>query len=56
MTALAAGNTQTLDRFGRFLAPFMQQVKATAAPSVAGYLAAKTKQAEGEFYNPKCVK
>jgi hypothetical protein len=56
MTALAAGNTQTLDQFGRFLAPFMQQVKGNAAPSVAGYLAAKSEQAKQEFYNPSCVK
>jgi hypothetical protein len=56
MTALASGNTQTLDRFGRFLAPFMQQVKVTAAPPVAGYLAAKAEQANNEFYRPSCVK
>jgi hypothetical protein len=55
-TALSTGNTQTLDQFGRFLAPFMQQVKATAAPSVAGYLAAKSEQAKQEFYDPSCVK
>jgi len=55
-TALAAGNTQTLDRLGRFLAPFMQQVKANAAPAVAGYLAAKSEQARQEFYSPTCVK
>jgi hypothetical protein len=56
MTALAAGNTQTLDRFSRFLAPFMHQVKIDAAPSVAGYLAAKSEQAKQEFYSPTCVK
>lgn len=56
LTALSAGNTPTLDRFGRFLAPFMQQVKASAAPSVTSYLAAKTEQARNEFYNPSCVK
>jgi len=55
-TALSTGNTPTLDRFGRFLAPFMQQVKVAASPSVAGYLAAKTEQARNEFYNPACVK
>jgi hypothetical protein len=55
-TALAAGNTQALDRFGRFLAPFMQQVKANAAPAVAGYLATKSAQAQQEFYSPTCVK
>jgi hypothetical protein len=55
-TALSSGNTHTLDQFGRFLAPFMQQVKANAAPPVAGYLAAKSKQAQQEFYNPTCVK
>jgi hypothetical protein len=56
MTALSTGNTQTLDQFGRFLAPFMQQVKVSSAPSVASYLAAKTEQAKNEFYNPSCVK
>jgi hypothetical protein len=55
-TALSTGNTPTLDRFGRFLAPFMQQVKVAAAPSVASYLAVKTEQAKNEFYNPSCVK
>jgi len=55
-TALSTGNTQTLDQFGRFLAPFMQQAKGTAAPSVAGYLAAKSEQAKQEFYSPTCVK
>ena len=55
-TALSTGNTQTLDQFGRFLAPFMQQAKTTAAPSVAGYLAAKSEQAKQEFYDPSCVK
>jgi hypothetical protein len=55
-TALSKGNTQTLERFGRFLAPFMQQVKVNSAPSVADYLAAKSKQAENEFYNPTCVR
>jgi hypothetical protein len=55
-TALSAGNTQTLDQFGRFLAPFMQLAKATAAPSVAGYLAAKAEQAKQEFYSPSCVR
>jgi hypothetical protein len=56
MTALSSGNSHTLDRFGRFLAPFMQQVHVTAAPTVAGYLAAKSEQATNEFYNPSCVK
>lgn len=56
MTALTAGNTQTLDQFGRFLAPFMQQVKVNAAPSVAGYFAAKSEQATQEFYKPSCVR
>ena len=56
MTALSAGNTQTLNQFGRFLAPFMQQVKVAAAPSVTRHLAAKTEQAKNEFYNPSCVK
>jgi len=55
-TALSTGNTQTLDQFGRFLAPFMRQMKATAAPSVASYLAAKSEQARQEFYSPSCVK
>jgi len=55
-TALSSGNTHTLDQFGRFLAPFMQQVKVNSAPSVADYLAAKSKQAENEFYNPTCVR
>jgi hypothetical protein len=55
-TALSTGNTQTLDQFGRFLAPFMRQVKATAAPSVNSYLAAKSEQAQQEFYSPSCVK
>jgi hypothetical protein len=55
-TALAEGNTQALDRFGRFLAPFMQQVKVNAAPSVANYLAAKSDQAKQEFYTPSCVR
>jgi hypothetical protein len=54
--ALTRGNLHSLDEFGRFLAPFMQQVKANAAPSVAGYLAAKAEQAKEEFYNPSCVK
>ena len=56
MTAVASGNTETLDRFGRFLAPFLQQVKVTAAPSVAGYLTAKSEQAKQEFYSPACVR
>ena len=55
-TALSTGNTQTLDQFGRFLAPFMQQAKVAAAPSVAGYLAAKSEQATQEFYSPSCVR
>jgi len=55
-TALSTGNTQTLDQFGRFLAPFMQQAKATAAPPVAGYLAAKSELAQQEFYSPSCVR
>jgi len=54
--ALSQGNTQTLDGFGRFLAPFMQQVRANSAPPVADYLAAKAKQAENEFYQPTCVR
>ncbi len=54
--ALSRGNTRSLDELGRFLAPFMEQVKVTAAPSVTGYLAAKTEQARNEFYNPSCVK
>jgi len=56
VTALAAGNTAVLDGFGRFLAPFIQQVKATAAPAAARYLAAKANQAKAEFYNPSCVR
>jgi len=56
MTALSTGNTATLDGFGRFLAPFMRQVKVNADPSVAGYIAAKTEQARQEFYNPSCAK
>ena len=55
-TALAKGDTRTLDGFGRFLAPFIQQVNAPAAPLVARYLAAKTEQATQEFYNPSCVR
>jgi hypothetical protein len=55
-TALAEGNSQVLDRFGRFLAPFMQQLKGNAAPSVANYLAAKSDQAKQEFYTPSCVR
>jgi len=55
-TALSTGNTQALDQFGRFLAPFMQQVKTTAAPSVASYLASKSEQATQEFYDPSCVR
>ena len=56
MTALASGNTGVLDRFGRFLSPFLRQVKANVAASVAGYLAAKSEQARAEFYNPTCVR
>jgi hypothetical protein len=56
VTALAAGDTPALDRFGRFMVPFMQQVKVNAAPSVAGYLAAKSLQAKQEFYTPSCVR
>jgi hypothetical protein len=55
-TALSTGDLQTLDRFGRFLAPFLQQVKVTAAPAVAGYLAAKAAEARQEFYSPSCVR
>jgi hypothetical protein len=56
VTALEAGDTKTLDRFGRFLAPFMKQVKANAAPAVAKYLAAKSDEAQHEFYAPSCVR
>jgi hypothetical protein len=56
MTALAAGDTQDLDRFGRFLAPFMRQVKTNMAPSVAPYLAAKSEAATNEYYQPSCVR
>jgi hypothetical protein len=45
-----------LDSFGRFLAPFMRHVKPAAAPSVDGYLAAKSEQARQEFYSPTCVR
>jgi hypothetical protein len=55
-TALSTGDTTALDRFGRFLVPFLQQTKVNAAPSVATYLSAKSKQAEQEFYNPSCVR
>jgi len=55
-TALTTGNTQTLDQFGRFLAPFMRHLKHIQAPSVGGYLAAKAEKAQTEFYNPSCVK
>jgi hypothetical protein len=56
ITALSRGNTHSLDEFGRFLAPFMKQVKVDAAPAVAPYLAAKSEQARNEFYSPACVK
>jgi hypothetical protein len=56
MTVLSSGNSHTLDQFGRFLAPFMRQVHVTETPTVASYIAAKTKQAEDEFYNPSCVR
>ena len=55
-TAVTAGDVQTLDRFGRFLAPFLQRVQATAAPPVAGYLVAKANEAARDFYNPSCVR
>ena len=55
-TALTDGDTPTLDRFGRFLDPFMRQVKADAAPPAAAYLAAKAAQATQEFYTPSCVR
>ncbi|MEI9972972.1 MAG: hypothetical protein WDO73_13460 [Ignavibacteriota bacterium] len=56
MTALSKGDTRALDQFGRFLEPFRRQVKVDVAPSVANYLAAKSKEAEHEFYYPSCVK
>jgi hypothetical protein len=55
-TALADGNIPALEGFGRFLVPFMQQVKVNAAPSVTGYMAAKAAQAQREFYSPSCVR
>ena len=55
VAAIEAGDTQALDRFGRFLAPFMQQVKANASPVVAKYLAARSEAAQREFYSPSCV-
>jgi hypothetical protein len=55
-TALDAGDTRTLDQFGRFLAPFMHHVKPRETPVIANYLAAKADQAQQEFYNPTCVK
>ncbi|HUB82963.1 MAG TPA: hypothetical protein VMB03_29390 [Bryobacteraceae bacterium] len=54
--ALSQSNTRTLDGFGRFLAPFLKQVKVDATPSVAAYLAEKSKQAANQFYNPTCVR
>jgi hypothetical protein len=55
-TALTANDLNTLDRFGRFLSPFLAQVNAHPTSRVAEYLAAKAKQAEQEFYNPSCVR
>jgi hypothetical protein len=55
ITALSSGNASGLDRFGRFLEPFMQQVSVSAAPSVAAYLTAKSEEANQEFYHPSCV-
>lgn len=55
-TALVAGDTVALDRFGRFLDPFLEQVKVNAAPAVANYLAAKEQRANREFLAPSCVK
>ena len=55
-TALDAGDTHTLDQFGRFLVPFMHEVKPSGTPFVTNYLAAKADQARQEFYNPTCVK
>ena len=55
-TALSQGNTQALDGFGRFLAPFIAQVKVKQAAPVAGYLAAKANEAEKEFFYPACVR
>lgn len=54
-TALTAGDTKTLDKFGRFLEPFMKQVNASHAPSVGNYLQAKAIDAQREFYAPSCV-
>jgi hypothetical protein len=56
MTALSTGNTETLDSFGRFLAPFRRQVKGKEASSITSYLNAKAEQARQEFYNPSCVR
>jgi hypothetical protein len=55
-TALSTGELKALDQFGRFLVPFMQRVQVNAAPSVAGYMAAKTAEAQREFYFPTCVR
>ena len=57
VTALSAGDLKTLDRFGRFLAPFMKQVEARNDPAVAPYLAAKVHDARRESWRPAaCAK
>jgi len=54
--ALTSGDTTVLDRFGRFLLPFMEQVAAKPSDLVAPYLAAKANDARREFFSPSCVR
>lgn len=53
--ALSAGDTKTLDRFGRFLQPFLTQTRATLASASEAYLAVKAAAAQSEFVSPSCV-
>lgn len=54
-TALATDDAKALDRFGRFLEPFLAQVKTGSGPLVSAHLAAKAAAAQREFFTPSCV-
>jgi hypothetical protein len=56
VTAVETGDTKVLDQLGRFLSPFLQQVRGQTTPAVAQYLAAKSAAAQREFYQPSCVR
>jgi len=57
-TALTAGDTATLARYGRFLEPFAQRIPggSTASPATSAFFQARYDQARREFDSPSCVR